>query len=223
MITKHPLTALLLLVSILLLSCTSQVPVATNYPYTEQQKMQAAYHWQVLAADVVKRMRKNISIPKDASVFVAPAFYSPDKENPAVWTAADSLTIADESNRFLTIPFKRAYRNFLIERLVKAGYKVVDNEGAAELRMLFDLQVVKHADRPVRSPRLLAKIGRLFAGSLDGAYVGIEASKYEAIITTSIRNGNTYLTSHTGTYYINTPPWNSNYALQGKIMEVVNQ
>ena len=28
---------------------TSQVPMATTYPYSEQQKMQAAQHWDVLA------------------------------------------------------------------------------------------------------------------------------------------------------------------------------
>ena len=95
MIAKHTLNTLLLLASMFLMSCTSQIPVATNHPYIEQQKMQAAHHWEVLA--------------------------------------------------------------------------------------------------------------------------------YEVVITTSVKNKHTYVMSHTGTYYINTPHWDSNYALQGKIIEVVNQ
>jgi hypothetical protein len=89
--------------------------------------------------------------------------------------------------------------------------------------MTFDIQLVKHNCRPVRSPHILSKIGRVFTGSADGAYVGIEASPYEVVITTSVKRGDTYIMSHTGTFYIDTPLWDSAYALQGKIMEVVNQ
>ncbi len=41
------------LASLMLSGCfyanTSQAPIATTYPYTEQQRMQAAHHWDVLA------------------------------------------------------------------------------------------------------------------------------------------------------------------------------
>ena len=41
------------MVSLMLSGCfyanTSQAPIATTYPYTEQQRMQAAHHWDVLA------------------------------------------------------------------------------------------------------------------------------------------------------------------------------
>lgn len=202
MIVKHTLNILLLLTPTLLMSCTSQIPVATNYPYTEQQKMQAAHHWEVLATDVVEQLEQSNKISKTTPMIVVPEFYLP---------------------RLRTIPFKKAYQNFLITRLVDAGYNVVEPSGKAELLMTFDIQLVRHNDRPVRSPNIVSQIGRLLAGSADGAYVGIEASKYEVVITTSVKNKHTYVMSHTGTYYINTPAWDSNYALQGKIMEVVNQ
>ena len=55
MIAECILTISLLLVPTLLISCTSQIPIATNYPYSEQQKMQAPNHWEVLASEVVSQ------------------------------------------------------------------------------------------------------------------------------------------------------------------------
>lgn len=220
---KFTLTTLLLLVSVFLISCTSQIPIATNYPYTEQQKMQAPHHWDVLASEVVSQLRQTNSIANSMPIFVVPKFYLPGEEDPAIWTATKPLTPADESDQLTTIPFKRAYQNYLIARLVGAGYSIVNESNSAELIMTFDIQLIKHNNRPVRSPHILSKIGRVFTGSADGAYVGVEASPYEVVITTSVRRGDTYLMSHTGTYYIDAPVWECNYALQGKTMEVVNQ
>ena len=222
-IAKYILTILLLLVPTFLISCTSQIPVATNYPYSEQQKMQAPHHWDVLASEVVSQLRQNNTISNSMPIFVVPKFHLPSKEDPAIWTATKPLAIADESDRLVTIPFKRAYQNYLITQLVNAGYNVVDDSKAAELLITFDIQLVKHNDRPVRSPDIISKFGRVFAGSADGAYIGIEASPYEVVITTSVKKSSTYVMSHTGTYYIDKPLWDSNYALQGKTMEVVSQ
>ncbi|MDD5064191.1 MAG: hypothetical protein PHQ35_05460 [Phycisphaerae bacterium] len=223
MIAKYVLTILLLLLPAFLISCTSQIPIATNYPYTEQQKMQAPHHWDVLAAEVVEQLNLNRTITNCTPIFVVPKFHLPSKEDPAIWTATKPLAIADESDRLATIPFKRAYQNYLVTQLVNAGYNVVDDSRAAELVMTFDIQLVKHGNRPVRSPHIMSKIGRVFTGSADGAYVGVEASPYEVVITTSVKKGSTYVISHTGTYYIDTPLWDSSYALQGKTMEVVSQ
>ena len=223
MIAKYTLTALLLLVSIFAISCTTQIPIATNYEYSEQQKMQAAHHWDVLAADVVEQLSQSQKICGDTPIYVVPKFYVPNEEDTAVFTATGHLTPTAESDRLVTIPFKRAYQNYLVAQLVNAGYNIVDDADAAVLQMTFDIQLVKHADRPVRSPKVSSKIGRIFGGSADGAYVGIEASRYEVVITTSVKSGNIYVTSHTGTYYINTPLWDSNYGMQGKIMEVVSR
>jgi hypothetical protein len=221
-IAKYILTILLLLVPTFLISCRSQIPVATNYPYSEQQKMQAPHHWEVLATEVVEQLNQSRKISNSMPLFVVPKFHLPS-EDPAIWTTTKPLAIADESDRLVTIPFKRAYQNYLITQLVNAGYNVVDDSKAAELLMTFDIQLVKHNDRPVRSPDIISKFGRVFAGSADGAYIGTEASPYEVVITTSVKKGSTYVMSHTGTYYIDTPLWDSAYALQGKTMEVVNQ
>jgi hypothetical protein len=156
-------------------------------------------------------------------IFVVPKFNLPSKENSTVWTATKPLAEVDESDRLVTIPFKRTYQNYLITQLVNAGYTVVNNRKAAELIMTFDIQLIKHNNRPVRSPDIISKFGRVFAGAADGAYIGTEASPYEVVITTSVKKGSTYVISHTGTYYIDAPLWDNSYALQGKTMEVVNQ
>lgn len=223
MIAKYIITISLLLVPTFLISCTSQIPLATNYPYSEQQKMQAPHHWEVLAAEVVNQLNQSGKVSDSMPIFVVPKFHLPAKEDPTIWTATKPLAKVDESDRFVTIPFKRAYQNYLITQLVNAGYTVVNRSKAAELVMTFDIQLVKHNNRPVRSPDIISKFGRVFAGAADGAYIGIKAGPYEAVITTSVRKGNTYVMSHTGTYYIDTPLWDSSYALQGKVMEVVNQ
>lgn len=223
MIMRYMLTILLLLVPMCLISCTSQIPIATNYPYSEQQKMQAPHHWDVLAAEVVAQLNQSRKVSSDMPIYVVPKFNLSAKEDATIWTAAKPLAEADESDRFVTVPFKRAYQNYLITQLVNAGYTVVNDSKAAELIMTFDIQLIKHNCRPVRSPDIISKLGRLTAGAADGAYIGVEASPYEVVITTSVKKGNTYITSHTGTYYIDTPLWDSSYALQGKIMEVVSQ
>jgi len=223
MLAKYTLTIVLLLASMYLISCTSQIPIAANYPYTEQQKMQAAFHWNVLAADVVNQLEQNDGIPKDIPLAVYPRFYFQDKENPVFWTTKQPLAVADESDRLATIPFKRAYQNYLIAQLVDAGYNVTDNYAAAKLLMTFDIQLVKHNDRRVRNPHISSQLGRILAGAVDGAYDGIKAGKYEVVITTSVKSGHTYIMCHTGTYYINAPPWDGNYAMQGKVMEVVDK
>jgi hypothetical protein len=223
MVAKYILTTSLLLVPTFLISCTSQIPVATNYPYSKQQKMQAPHHWEVLATEVVNQLNQSRKVSDSMPIFVVPKFHLPSKEDPTIWTATKPLAIADESDRLVTIPFKRAYQNYLITQLVNAGYNVVNDSQAAELIMTFDIQLVKHNNRPVRSPNIISKFGRVFAGAADGAYIGIEASPYEVVITTSVKKGNTYVMSHTSTYYIDTPLWDSSYASQGKTMEVVNQ
>ncbi len=223
MIMKYILTILLLLVSAFLMSCRTQIPVATNYPYSEQQKMQAPHHWDVLASEVVAQLNQSRKVSSDMPIFVVPKFNLPAKEDSTIWTAAKPLAEADESDRFVTVPFKRAYQNYLITQLVNAGYTVVNDSSAAELIMTFDIQLIKHNCRSVRSPDIISQLGRVTAGAADGAYNGVDASPYEVVITTSLKKGNTYVMSRTGTYYIDTPLWDSSYALQGKIMEVVSQ
>lgn len=216
MIAKYKVSILPLLVVVSLMSCTSQIPVATNYPYTEQQKMQAAHHLNVLAADVIEQLKQNPEVSKNTPLAVSPKFYvsddknsdlatTTDKENTDYWITQSPVTAMFEFDWLSTAQFKRAYQNYLTKHLIDAGYNVVDNQTEAKLLMVFDMQLVKHKDRQVRSPHIISQLGRIIAGGLDGAYDGIKAEKYEAVITTSIKMGHRYLMCHISTYYVNAP------------------
>ena len=204
MIGKNVLNILLLCIAIFLISC--KTPVETNYPYSEQQKMQSAHHWEVLADEVVKQVKQNPRISKVTALAVYPKFYLHNREDIAIWTTKQHLSAADEASRLATIPFKRAYQNYLIAKLVETGYNVVDDAGDAELVMSFDVQLVRQS-KPI-------------GGSSKS---DSEMTNYEVVITTSVKSENTYLLCHTGTYYVNNPPWDDNYSIQGKIMEVVDR
>jgi len=219
MVGKSALNILLVFVSIFLISCRTQIPVGNNYPYTEQQKMQAAHHWEVLAEEVVDQLYDHNSISKETALVVYPKFHVQDREDPVIWTTTTPLTAADESNRVATIPFKRAYQNYLNSKLVEAGYNVVDDSRLAELIMAFDVQLVKQADRAVRRPTFIKQLVRLFTGG----YRGVKAGSWEVVITTSVKSEHKYLMCHTDTYYVNSPPWDENYSMPGKVMEVVDK
>lgn len=217
MVARYMLNTFLLVVCLSLASCTSQIPVATNYPYSEQQKMQAAHHLNVLAADVIQQLKQNTEVSKNTLLAVSPKFYmsdykdsdlatTRDKEDTDYWITQSPVTAMFEFDWLSTAQFKRAYQNYLTKHLIDAGYNVVDNKKEAELLMVFDMQLVKHKNRKVRSPHIISQLGRIIAGALDGAYEGIKAEKYEAVITTSIKKDHSYLMCHIGTYYINTPP-----------------
>ena len=40
----------------LITGCTARIPEPTAYPYSQQMKIQAVHHWQILAKDVADRV-----------------------------------------------------------------------------------------------------------------------------------------------------------------------
>ncbi|MBW6520249.1 MAG: hypothetical protein K0A99_04435 [Desulfoarculaceae bacterium] len=52
-------TALICLFALSCSGCT-RIPQPTTYAYSEQQKMQAAHHWDVLANDVADQINKTL-------------------------------------------------------------------------------------------------------------------------------------------------------------------
>jgi hypothetical protein len=222
MLGKCALVTVLLVVSMVTAGCTSQIPVATNYPYTEQQKMQAASHWRVLAAEVVGELQRREAPSKITPLAVYPSFVH-EGEDRALWTTTKPLGAVNEGDPSVVIPFKRAYRNFLIAELVNAGYRVVDDGAQAKALITFDIQLVRQADRPSRLPHLLSLLRRLIGGGLDGAYAGVKPGNHELVVTTSVKSGDAYVMSHTGSYYVNSPWHDTNYSQAGKIMELVER
>ena len=62
---------LILLILFLVVGCT-RIPQPASYAYSEQQKMQAAHHWDVLASDVANQINNQLirSDYIDKNVFV---------------------------------------------------------------------------------------------------------------------------------------------------------
>ena len=123
MIIKMPAVSFII-VAIFLISggCRqymAEAPYPVAYPYTEQRKMQAMHHWNVLADNVANIIDSKLleSLPGNENViYVSPA------------------GIAD---------FDKAFQQMLITKLVERGL-VVSNNHKNPLVLSFDTQVVSH-------------------------------------------------------------------------------
>lgn len=177
---------------------TSQAPLATTYPISEQQKMQAAHHWNVLA------QHEAGLITQSAAATHTPLYITEDARN---------------------TPFGRGFSALLTSKLVQQGADIrTQPDGAATLR--YQVEVVEHSDRDsVRqapgswtalaagvavaalsverwnAPELLVAPLAIGADLYSGN--AVEDSNHEVIITTQIVRGNRVLHSSSNIYYIN--------------------
>jgi hypothetical protein len=194
--------SLIALGSVLLSGCfnvqTSQAPIATTYPLTTQQKMQAAHHWDVLAMHQAEQIMSN------ELLLARPLYISEDHA---------------------TSQFTQAFGSLLTSHLVSRGASVKTTE-ANSLNVSFTVQAVKHKDRGyVRAPQgaltaltagiavatipynklsepaltliPLAAAADLFSGNWTSK------SDQEVIITTQVTDRDRILYSTSNIYYIN--------------------
>jgi hypothetical protein len=179
--------------------CRSQLPLATTYPATTQQKMQAAHHWDVLAADVAERVeavlddREDLeNVPLDVKTDGQGAFYD-------------------------------VFEDLVTSHLVSRGIPVpAEREGA--MALFCRVRIVRHSSRMQRpTPGLLTAIGTGVAVARDvtadwivgaagaglladvGAGYLVHASDIEVVITNSIVHRNRYVMHTSDIYYVNEP------------------
>lgn len=179
----------------------AQAPVAITYPYSEQQRMQAAHHWQVLArheaSGILKSRRvrfKSLHLPTAET----------DREG----------------------VFARGFRDLLTSQLVSRGANVTTLPGlSAEVHV--KVERVRHRDRAYQRPPVgaftalasgigvvnlaleqwsapavkLIPMGAVAADLTSGnwTYTG----KEEVIITTQVIDDGSILYSSSNLYYIN--------------------
>lgn len=177
---------------------TSQAPIATTYPYSEQQKMQAAHHWDVLAQHQATLLMEN------ELLLARPLYVSEAQGNS---------------------DFNRAFSNLLTSQLVGKGAHVQAHERNAAT-VSYTVQVVEHKDRGfIRKPygawtTLAAGIAvatipynqwnepalalipaaaavDIFSGSWTSG------SDHEVIITTQVTENGRIIHSSSNMYYIN--------------------
>ena len=180
---------------------SSPIPVSANFPLTVEPKVRSAGHWGQVSNDVAKQTLESLSkLGVSGNLYVA---------LPANPTA-----------------FDRAFNNFLITDLVKAG-RVVQQSPDQALEVSYETQVVRHNSPrpnflPGRFPMITAglyaayglglnpNVGDKMAGGLAAAvgadYIASEISggptATELILTTTIASGGRYLVRKTDVYYV---------------------
>jgi hypothetical protein len=92
------------------------IPIAAAYPASAQQKMQAAHHWEVLAADMARQI------------------------GPSAKSAGRAIYVTPQGPRS---PFSDAFRGMLAEALVNEGVAVSASPSGA-LTLAYGVQVVGH-------------------------------------------------------------------------------
>ncbi len=190
-------------------ACYSRVPQPVSYRYTEQQKLQAAYHWDVVARDVAAHIVD---------------FYSQHSD-----LKERNVTIIASKET----PFEEAFYNFLTSRLSQNNLNISLSEESPE-RIYYDIQVIYHrAKRPNERPFglfqgelvALSSVVMAVSNAIDkssagtGAFAGglalgagllAEADRdrflslphQEVVITTSLASGDQLLNRRTDIYYI---------------------
>lgn len=183
-------------------ACMSQVPVATTYPVNFQKKMQAAHHWDVLTADVAKRLRDNL-------------IGSGEPQGRPV-----ALNV--QQPRYNS-QFGIAFHNLLITHLLEQGFVMTENPSFG-LPVSYDIQVVTHQDRGFIRPTpglFTALTGTVLvlrdvsdthssaAATVLGAVALDVASGFvtdtpnsEIIVTTSVMSGDRFVSRVRDIYYV---------------------
>lgn len=178
---------------------TAQAPVATTYPLTSQQKMQAAHHWQVLARHQAELLASNGSL------------------------RLEPLHV--DSSQSGASPFNEAFDSLLTSQLVSRGLNV-KTSNINTVNISYKAQVVRHQDRSLMrasegtwtalaagiavatlpfnnwSEPSLALIPVAAAADLfSGGWAS--RSSHEVIITTQAVDGDRIVFSSSNIYYIN--------------------
>ncbi len=196
------------LVFIFLCACSSgRIPEPAAYQYSQQKKMQAAAHWEVLAADLANRINNQLIATGnlDKAVFV--------KET----CGNDSIPCSPDE----TSSFNEAFRDLLITDLFGYGVPTNSRADGKAIEVRYKVQIVRHNSdrvRPLR-PGLLTGLSAavavlrnapieliLLASGLaaDAANTSLVTSgHYEVIITTSMITHDRYLFRASDIYYIN--------------------
>ncbi|MDD3815253.1 MAG: hypothetical protein PHZ02_11500 [Desulfocapsaceae bacterium] len=192
---------------ILCTSGCSRIPQPVTYDFSEQQKMQAAHHWDILANDVANQINK--------------ALLSHEYVNTPVLVRATCGTENSVCKPGETTQFNEGFRDLLITQLVHFGVPTSATEDKNAIIVNYKVQVVYHRDKRIasRPPGALTALSAAVtvlrwatwdvqavaaAGFLDVANSATDdAGQYEIIITTSMISSNKYLFRTSDIYYIN--------------------
>ena len=187
--------------------CSSRIPEPITYPYSQQKKMQAASHWDVLAADLAGRINQKLILT--------------DNHAKAVYVKESCGSENSSCQEGGANSFHEALHDLLITNLVGFGVPTKSHADQEAIEISYKVQVVYHHSDRVRSlqPGLLTGLSAavvvlrnaptdlilLAAGvAADIANTSlVKSGHYEIIITTSMITDNHYLFRESDIYYIN--------------------
>ena len=183
-------------------SCTS-VPKPTGYGFSSLKKMQSVAHWQILAKDVATQINKQLLLMQNCGEI--------------------SIFLKKKDGSFNEVFHKLLTSSLVnISRTSKSGFTVTTSKDDAYV-LEVDAQVIRHrADRIQQIPpgtitiagTLIKVIYDIGSSASDliipvSALVDVGVSSYselthnEVVITSTIRDGDTYLFTRSDLYYIN--------------------
>lgn len=190
----------------LLVSGCTRIPQPTGYAFSEQQKMQAAYHWNILANDVADQINRTLVEQGylDASVYVQQSCRPPANCEPGE-----------------TFPFDEGFSDLLTTQLVNFGVPTRPEKDAGSLVVQYKIQLLYHQKNRYQwpapgvltaltagimvfrdAPVELAAIAG--AAAVDALWTtSVLNGHYEVIVTTSIVDDNLYVMRKSDIYYIN--------------------
>ncbi len=218
-----------ILAILLIGGCASRIPEPITYPYSQQQKIEASHHWQVLAEDLANRINNELIIT--------------DNIHKTVSVKETCGNEAAPCNPTETSSFNEAFRDLLITNLVGFGIPTKQQKDDETLQIHYKVQIVRHASERIRTlqPGLLtglsAAIVVLRNAPLDLITLAVGAASdvansnmtfnghYEIIITTSMLTSGKYIFRASDIYYINDKDfWHyQDYLPQAKSMQLTSQ
>ncbi len=187
--------------------CT-RIPQPTGYALSEQQKLQAAYHWNLLANDVAHQINSELLERGYLNTSVYVKHSCGDGEN------------CGPGESF---PFDEGFNDLLTTQLVNFGVPTRPEDDGKSLIVDYKVQVLYHQASRYQWPRPGA-LTALTAGIMVFRNAPLELvaiagaaavdtlwsttvinGHYEVIITTSIVDNNLYIMRKSDIYYINDP------------------
>ena len=191
----------------LISNCSSRFPEPITYPYSQQQKMQASEHWEILAQDLANRINNELILNDniETAVYVKP-------------TCGDEISPCKANE---TSTFNEAFRDLLITGLYNYGIPTQSKPSLEAIEVLYKVQIVRHNANRTRTlqPGILTTLSaavmvmRNAPSELVLLASGVAADvantsytsngHYEIIITTSMIAKGKYLFRASDIYYIN--------------------
>lgn len=183
--------------------CASQAPLPTTFPATTQARITSAGHWEIIANDIADQVsrRWRLDDPEERRLAVIPD------------GGGDS-------------PFRRAFQDFLVTRLVNQGWVIAPQiEGSVPLRLTYHTQVVAHDQRLRHHPpgvvtaltgglfvahniaqwsptnQVMTAMGTALGMDMAGGYITL-STDHEVIITVSLQRRDRYLERYSNVYYL---------------------